>query len=124
MKTSSNHPPPTLSELPIIHSLHTIYKTVYALGPKLSKRDRYGIYIKLESLCLDALSLATEAALIPRNRKAAPLEALGIKIELVKQLVRIAHEIGAIEQRRYITLAEDLVEASKMTAGWLNYTNS
>ena len=49
---------------------------------------------------------------------------LKIKIELLKQLVRVAHEIHAIEQKRYIVLSAELVEASKMVSGWLKYINA
>jgi len=94
------------------------------MGPKLAKRDRYGIYLKIETICLDALMLSIEAALLPRQQKTVGLEMLKIKIELLKQLVRIAHGIRAIEQKRYIALSADLVETSKMVSGWLKYINA
>jgi len=125
MKTSLNNPPPDhFLDLPIVHKLGVIYSAVYLIGPKLAKRDRYGIYLKIESACLDALTLSIEAALLSRQRKTAVLEMLKIKIELLKQLVRIAHEIRVIEQKRYIALSADLVEASKMVSGWLKYINA
>lgn len=111
-------------DLPIVHKLGVIYTAVYLIGPKLAKRDRYGIYLKIESICLDALGLSIEAALLSRQRKTVTLEMLKIKIELLKQLVRIAHEMRIIEQRRYIALSADLVEASKMVSGWLKYINA
>ena len=94
------------------------------MGPKLVKRDRYGIYLKIELVCLDALTLSIEAALLSRQRKTTTLEMLKIRIELLKQLVRISHEIHVIEQRRYIAISTDLVEASKMVSGWLKYINA
>ena len=111
-------------DLPIVHKLGTIYKAVYLTRPKLAKRVRYDIYREIESSCLDSLMLSIEAALLPRQRKTAGLEMLKIKIELLKQLVRIAHEIHVIEQKRYIVLSSDLVEASKMVSGWLKYINA
>jgi hypothetical protein len=111
-------------DLPIVHKLGVIYKAVYLTGPKLAKRDRYGIYLKIESVCLDALTFSIEAALLSRQRKTMSLEMLKIKIELLKQLVRIAHEIHVIEQKRYIALSADLIEASKMVSGWLKYINA
>ena len=100
-----------------------MYKTVYALGPKLKKRDRYGIYLKIEAVCLDSLLLAIEAALASKERKVHILERLVVSIEMQKQLIRIAHEIDVIKQKCYITLVADLIEASKMAAGWLKYAN-
>lgn len=111
-------------DLPIVHNLGTIYKAVYLTGPKLAKRDRYGIYLKIESVCLDALMNSIEAALLPRQRKVVTLEMLKIKIELLKQLVRIAHELHIIEQKRYIALSTNLVEVSKMVSGWLKYIHA
>ena len=100
-----------------------MYKTVYALGPKLKKRDRYGIYLKIEDVCLDSLLLAIEAALTPKERKINILERLVVSIEMQKQLIRIAHEIDVIKQKCYIALVADLIEASKMAAGWFKYAN-
>lgn len=111
-------------DLPIVHKLGTIYKAVYLTKPKLTKRDSYGIYLKIESVCLDALTLSIEAALLSRQRKTMSLEMLKIRIELLKQLVRVAHEIYVIEQKRYIALSTDLIEASKMVSGWLKYINA
>ena len=79
--------------------------------------------MRIETICLDALLFSIEAALTAKEHKTAILERLVVSIELQKQLVRVAHEIDVIDQKRYIALAADLIETSKMASGWLKYAN-
>lgn len=107
--------------MPVVHKLGELYKSVYALGPKLSKRDRYGIYLRIENLCISALAGALEAALVGKEKKAEILRALKLNIELLKQLIRIAHELKVIDDEKYLRLQSQLQEISKMVTGWLRY---
>jgi hypothetical protein len=40
-------------------------------------------------------------------------------IEKLKHLVRMEHEMQIIDEKKYIRIAGELVEISKMTTGWL-----
>lgn len=110
--------------MPVIHKLTVVYKAVYILANKISKRDRYGIYLKIETVALDALALGLEAALLSKGEKRPSLRALSIKIELLKHLLRVAHEVNAIDQRHYIAIEAELYELSKMVSGWLKYVHA
>ena len=49
------------------------------------------------------------------------LSSTRIKIEVLKRLIRIAHELSIIDRKKYIILESDLQEISKMTNGWIKY---
>lgn len=67
------------------------------------------------------MSIAVETAFKPRFKKKESLETLRLKIEVLKHLVRSEKELGILDAKTYLRIAEQLVEISKMTNGWLNF---
>ncbi len=61
------------------------------------------------------------AALEPKYNKIPSLNSTRIKIEVLKRLIRISHELNIIDKKKYIVLESDLQEISKMTNGWIKY---
>jgi hypothetical protein len=92
---------------------------LYCIAEKLSKRDKLGIHSQIEKQSIFCLSLAVESAFKPKHLKQNTLEYLRVQIEILKHLVRTEHELGIIPEKTYIRISEQLVEISKMTAGWL-----
>ena len=107
--------------MPIVHKITRFYKDVYALGNKISKRDKFGIYLKVENICLDIITISIDAALNQKDRKKPLLYTLHIKIETMKQLIRAMNELKIIEDNPYIVLEAQLQEISRMTTGWMKY---
>ena len=95
---------------------------MYEIGNGLSKREKLGIHAVVEDFCLEILAFAIEAAFTERGRKLPILERLRVKIELLKHLIRTEYELGVITEKTYLRIAEQLVEISKMTNGWIAYT--
>ncbi|MBI2475633.1 MAG: four helix bundle protein [Candidatus Taylorbacteria bacterium] len=99
-----------------------MHKDIYCIAEKLSKRDKLGIHAQIEKQSLICLSLAVESAFKPKQLKQIPLENLRVQIEMLKHLIRTESELHIITEKTYIRLAEQMVEISKMTNGWLTYT--
>ena len=91
------------------------------LSPKIPKKDRFGIYLKIENICLEIVSLTINTAFESKNNKLPILNSTRIRIELLKRLIRIIRELNIIENKKYIDLELDLQEISKMIAGWIKY---
>jgi len=91
------------------------------ISPKIPKKDRFGIHLKIENICLEIISLIITAALESKINKLPILNSTRIKIEILKRLIRITHELNIIEKKKYIDLESDLQEISKMVAGWIKY---
>jgi hypothetical protein len=72
-------------------------------------------------LCIDILTIAIDAALTQREKKKALLHELRVKIETLKQLIRLMNDLGIIETKIYIFLEAQLQEISKMASGWIKY---
>ena len=55
------------------------------------------------------------------EEKVPLLQNARIKIENLKHLIRICHELKIIEDNQYIFIEHSLQEISKMAFGWLKY---
>jgi hypothetical protein len=123
-KATFKTPPPPNFDVPIVHKITKLYKDVYGLGSKISKRNKFGIYLKVENICLDLISISIDAALNQKDAKRPLLHQLRIKIETLKQLIRAMNELKMIENKAYIVLETQLQEISRMAAGWIKYVET
>ena len=100
------------------------YKKLYLISQKIPKKDRYGIYLKIEKICLEIIDLTIIAALERKNNKLSGLNSLRIKIEVLKKFIRLIRELDIINNQKYFDLESDLQEMSEMTNGWIKYLKS
>src|SRR3990167_718467 len=114
-------PPPQHVDVPLIHAMCNFYKKIYLFKPKISKRDQFGIYLKIENACLEAICLIIIAAFESKLEKMPSLCKARINIELLKRLIRISHELNLIPFNTHLEFQTDLQEISKMTNGWIKY---
>ncbi len=107
--------------MPLVHKICEFYKKLYLISFQIPKKDRLGIFLKIESLCLEIISSLIAATLEKENYKLPLLKSARIKIEILKRLVRITYDLNIIENKKYINLEADLQEISKMLNGWIKY---
>lgn len=105
----------------MVHKIFEFYKKIYALGAKIPKRDRFGIHLKIENICLEIIELSIAASFAEKQNKRRFLEMARIKIEILKRLARLASELSVISQKDYLQTEISLQEISKMTNGWIKY---
>jgi len=105
----------------LIHRICEFYKKIYLLSSKISKRDKFGIYAKIDSACLELVNLLITAAFEVRIGKLPVLNLARIKVEVLKRLIRIMNELNIIPRSKYLEMESDLQEISKMTNGWIKY---
>jgi len=108
---------------PIIHAIRILHKDLYYISNKISKPDKIGIHANVLTQSIKILKLAVETAFKPRELKRPILEILRVEIEILKHLIRTENELCIIDAKTYLRLAEQLVEISKMTNGWIGYTH-
>ena len=106
----------------IVHDITELYKKIYRLNQKVSKRNKFGIFLKIENACLEILSLAIKAAFTAKADKEKFISQLRVVVELLKNLVRIAYELDILDKNIYLDIQTDLQKISKMGLGWLKYS--
>ncbi|MDP3710283.1 MAG: four helix bundle protein [bacterium] len=104
-----------------MHKISEFYKQVYSLSGKIDKRDKFGIWLKIENSCLETLRLIIKASFTNKLGKLPLLDSARTEIEVLKRLLTIAHELKIIQTNYYLQLESDLQEISKMTNGWIRY---
>lgn len=115
-------PPPNKDlTLPIIHEISTLYKELYNTRQQIGKIDKFGLYLKIETIVINCLELAISAALIAKEKKPTIIIELKIKIEVTKRLVRLLWELKIITDKKYLLLEQKIIQASKMASGWQKY---
>ena len=113
--------PPNRSDVPLIHRVVEFYKTVYRAAAKIPKRDRYGIFLKIENVALETVALIIGAAFQQKHAKLVNLESARINTELLKRLIRVSQELGIVPEKWYLASESQLQEISKMLNGWIRY---
>lgn len=90
----------------------------------MQKYDRYGLWQTIEHESLVCYTLLIEAAFTAGAAKTAPLTQSRTKIEVLKRLIRLAHQLKIIEDKRYLELETSLIEISKQVGGWIKFVSS
>ena len=78
------------------------------MSEKIPKKDRFGIYAKVENILLDTLNLALEASFETKNNKFSILNLARIKIEILKRFIRMMFETNIILDKKYLELESQL----------------
>jgi len=45
---------------------------------------------------------------------------IDLKLKILKTIIRLSHDVRAIDERHYLELSEALVEIGRMLGGWIN----
>ena len=106
--------------MPLAHKTYEFYKKIYLLSSKVPKRERFGLFLKMETLFLEIIDLVITGALQNKNTKLPTLNSARIKIEVMKRLVRLTGDLNIIENAKYLELEKDLQEISKDTTNWIH----
>ncbi len=75
-------------------------------------------------MILEIIKLIFFAANLPKEEKFNVLQKANLKVNLVKILIRLAMEVKALDNKKYIQLQKELQEIGKMLGGWLRSTKS
>ncbi len=105
-----------------IHKTILFYILIHNNIEKFPKRDRYTIGKRLEENILETIELT----LLAKSKNQASclliLNKIDTKLKFIKILIRIGHNIKAIDQNKFIYLQEQTIELGKILGGWIKNT--
>jgi 23S rRNA-intervening sequence protein len=104
--------------LPVIEHTVTVYKIWYEYRENLPRKSRYTLGDKIDTLFLQLLELLFTASYQNKERKLSTLEIAQKKNDTLQFILRIAWEIHAVENGKYIALSTELHELGRMIGGW------
>ncbi len=119
-KSSHTHTLPTINtEIPIFTKLYEFYKLLYQYLKLFPKKDRYTLGQKIDLTTLEIMELIIAAGYLPREQKLPILQKASIKLELLKVLVRLSHDLKCMDNNKYQQASLQIIEIGKMLGGWI-----
>lgn len=82
------------------------------------KKDRYTLGQKLDNLTLTIFELILMAGTSQRDKKLLYLEKAIASLDLLKILLRLAKDVQALDNKKYLQLEQYLQEMGRMLGGW------
>lgn len=110
---------PPDGKVKILHTFSEFYKSLYEIGKQIDKRERFGIWATIEETALEAYMLTIDAAFAQRAEKVSPLSQARTKIEIIKRLIRLTHQLKIIDDKPYAALITQLESISRQVGGWI-----
>ena len=110
------HPP--RNTLPILLHFLDTYKQWHEIVQHMPKKSRYTIGTKVDALFIEVLELMCMAGMAARGHKVPYLEKAIRRFDVLKFFLRVAWEIKALDNKKYILLTERLAEIGRMLGGW------
>lgn len=112
-------PPPRHTEISLVQRVLDFYKVCHGSIKLFPKLERYTLGQKIENTTLEILELTLQAAYLPKYRKIETIRKAGDKTDLLKYLLRLAYNAGAMNLKKYLLLEEKAIEIGKMFGGWI-----
>ena len=108
---------PTEPELPLFAQWFDFLKWLLATTEKFPKRLRFTLTERIDNLALDVIEELVEARYT--RHKAEQLQAVNRKLERLRVLLRLAHEVAVLPHRGYEYASRSVDEAGRMVGGWI-----
>ncbi len=104
--------------MPVVEHAVAVYKLWYDYRDHLPQKSRYTLGDKIDSLFIQILELLFTATYQSKVEKLPTIVAALKKTDVLKFLLRIAWEIGALQNKKYAQISECMQELGRMIGGW------
>lgn len=82
------------------------------------KANRFTLGSKIDDVFLSAIEYCFLASYSPLGEKIPIIDRAISRVDLIKLLLQLAWDIGALDTKKYVHLGEYLSETGKMLGGW------
>lgn len=90
----------------------------------MPKQDRYTLWQKCENILLDSLENILLASQMSKKEKLPVLEKASLQLNLFRIFTRLAKEVKALDNKKYVSLQKNTDEVGRMLGGWIKSTRS
>lgn len=106
-------------DIPLFHKLYDLYKLLHSYQDKIPKAQRYTLWQRCENVSLLLLERLMATSHLQGMARIQVLHEISNHIDLLKVLIRLAHETRMLTSEQYLSVEAHLQEAGKMVGGWL-----
>ncbi|MBT7307328.1 MAG: diversity-generating retroelement protein Avd [Gammaproteobacteria bacterium] len=100
-----------------VESAHELLGWIIQQLDKFPRNRRFTLGERLEHALIETLELLVEAA-YSRNKR-TPLNRANLRLEIVRHLWRLSHELRLISTKRYATGSAQIDNLGRQIGGWL-----
>ena len=104
--------------LPVVEHTLKIYKTWYGYRDHFPKKSRYTLGDKIDTRFLNILELISIATYQGKSEKLPTLTRAIMGVDILKFLLRVAWELHILDDKKYTTLSDGILEIGKQIGGW------
>ena len=112
------------SSIPIFKKTYDFYKEFYGYLKTFPRSDRYSLGQRCELHTLEIIECIILASQLSKKEKLPILEKASLKLDILRILIRLAKEIKALDNRKYLSSQKHLDEIGRMLGGWIKSTKS
>lgn len=106
-------------DIPIFKKAYDLYKELAALRASVPKRDRYTLWQRVENAALDVIENILHASGLPKPEKMPSLMTASAKLNLLRFLIRLAHDTKVITGQKYTALQQAIDAIGRQLGGWV-----
>ena len=103
----------------IIQKTYKFYLLLYSYTKSFPKKDRFTLGQKCENLVLEILESLLSANAKRDEKKMLYLKEIDIKLKMAQMIIRLACDVHALEEKKYLILSSSLEELGRMLGGWI-----
>ena len=108
-------------DIPIFHKTYELYKLLSSYQDLIPKKHRYTLWQKCENTALSLLEGVIATSHSKGAERTPVLQHISRILDLLKVLIRLAHDTGALRHAHYLAIQSLLQEIGKMIGGWLKF---
>ena len=105
-------------DVPIFKKSYDLYKEFYICLKTFPKQDRYSLGQKSETVLTDILECLLTATGLPKAEKLPYLDKASGKLNILRIYMRLAKDIKAMDNKRYVFFQDSVDEIGRMLGGW------
>ena len=109
-------------DIPIFKKTYELFKLSYEYRFTVPKQDRYALWQRCEDTIIDVLKGIFQASHLPKKEKLPVLENVSVQINCLRVFIRLAKDVKAIDNKKYLRLETVIDEIGRMIGGWIKAT--
>ncbi len=109
-------------DIPIFKKTYELFKLTYEYRLTIPKQDRYAIWQRCEDAVINVMEGILRASRLSKSEKQSVLEDVSVRVNCLRVYMRLAKDVKAIDNKKYVRLEAVIDEIGRMTGGWIKAT--
>lgn len=109
-------------DIPIFKKTYELFKLSYEYRFTVPKQDRHALWQRCEEAVVNILESILRVSGTPKQEKHSLLQNISTQINCLRVFIRLAKDVKAIDEKKYVRLESIIDEIGRMIGGWIKAT--